>query len=59
MMTWVIKMGKGRKCVICHKPITKLQRQINFKGWNSGAIIHSDSQECNVKKRNSPQFGGA
>ena len=54
-----LREGTGHKCYICNKPITKFQRQINFSGWNAGAIIHSDSMDCNRKKRNTPQFGGA
>ena len=59
MMQWKLRMGTGHKCTICKKKITKLQRQITFRAWDAGAVIHSDSMDCDRKKRNSPQFGGA
>jgi len=53
-----IRQGSGHKCAICKNPITKLQKQISFKGWNVSAIIHSDPQDCDAKKRYSKQYGG-
>jgi hypothetical protein len=47
---WV-KQGTGHACYICGKKIEKTQKQINFKGWNSSAIIHSNPKDCDVAKR--------
>ena len=46
-----VREGTGHCCYFCGKPITKDQVQINFRGFNAGAIIHSNPVECNKKKR--------
>jgi len=52
--------GTGRAvCHICKKKIMKHQRQMNFKGWDASAAVHSDSMDCNRRKRFSIQTGGA
>jgi len=53
-----LRQGTGYVCRICGKKIEIYHKQITFKGWNSGAVIHSDSRDCDRKKRLSKQTGG-
>jgi len=46
-----IRNGTGHQCWICNKPIKKDEPQINFRGYNAGAIIHSDANQCNKMRR--------
>ena len=46
----IISYGRS-ECAICHKRILKGLKQITFNGWNASAIVHSDSNYCDIEKR--------
>lgn len=46
-----IRKGANGICRICSKRIEKNQIQINFRGWNASAVIHSRPEDCKLEER--------